>query len=111
MVMIVSVSMIMGMTMIVAMRVPVMMRMPRRGPIIGMGVGMRVRIMARNPEAPTCDPSAECPLKSALGQADGERGKGSGKNLLRYPEVAEGGHGHVAADPGKGVDVEVFHGG
>ena len=77
---------------------------------VGMSVSMSVGVMARDPEPPSCDSATEGPFKAAFGQGDRERGQGPEKDLLGNPEVVEGGDGHVAADPGKGVNVEVRHG-
>ena len=111
-----SVSMIpfvmMAMVVVISMRMAVRMRMvmfmtmimsvPWRGSLVG--------IVARHPEAPTGDSSAQCPFKAAFRKGDGKRGEGLSKDLSGDPEVVKGGHGHVAADAGKGIDVKCFHG-
>lgn len=67
-------------------------------------------IVSRHPEAPTGNPSAHSPFKAAFRKDDWKRGEGLREDLFGDPKVAEGGHGHVAADPGKGIDVKCFHG-
>ena len=96
----VRMRMVMFMTMIMIMIM--IMSVPWRGSLVG--------IVARHPEAPTGDSSAQGPFKAAFRKGDGKRGEGLSKDLSWDPEVVKGGHGHVAADAGKGIDVKCFHG-
>ena len=103
---------LMAMVVVISMRMAVRVRMVMIMTMI-MGVpwrGSLVGIVARHPEAPTGDSSSQCPFKAAFRKGDGKRGEGLSKDLSGYPEVVKGGHGHVAADAGKGIDVKCFHG-
>lgn len=101
---------LMAMVVLISMRMAVRMVMVMT---MIMGVlwrGSLVGIVARHPEAPTGDSSAQGPFKAAFRKGDGKRGEGLSKDLSWDPEVVKGGHGHVAADAGKGIDVKCFHG-
>jgi len=106
----------MGMIMIVVMVMPVFLLM-RMGmsmvvTVMMMVTGIRslVPVMTLDQKAPSGDPSAVGPLEAAGRKRDRQGGKGFEEHFLRNPEVAQGGHGHVAADAGEGVDVEGLHG-
>lgn len=100
MAMVVVISMRMAVRMVMVMTM--IMGVPWRGSLVG--------IVARHPEAPTGDSSAQCPFKAAFRKGNGKRGESLSEDLSGDPEVVKGGHGHVAADAGKGIDVKCFHG-
>jgi hypothetical protein len=101
---------LMAMVVVISMRMAVRMRMvmfmimgvPWRGSLVG--------IVARHPEAPAGDSSAQGPFKAAFRKGDGKRGEGLSEDLSGDPEVVKCGHGHVAANAGKGINVKCFHG-
>jgi hypothetical protein len=67
-------------------------------------------IVSLDPEAPSSDSTSISPLKAAPGEFDRKGGKGILKDILRHIEIPQGCHGHVAADSGKGIDMENSHG-
>jgi hypothetical protein len=67
-------------------------------------------IVSLDPEAPSCDSTSISPLEAAPGELDRKGGKDILKDVLRHTEIPQGSHGHVAADSGKGIDMEDSHG-
>jgi len=60
-------------------------------------------------KAPTRNAVPFAALEAARREVDIQRLQSLLKNLLRDPEIPQGGHGHVAADSGKGIDMKEFH--
>jgi hypothetical protein len=67
-------------------------------------------IVSLDPEAPSSDSTPISPLEAAPGELDRKGGKGILKDVLHHTKIPQGCHGHVAADSGKGIDMEDSHG-
>jgi len=79
--------------------------------VVMIGVCSLLPVMPGNPEAPTCDVPPFPAFKPAGRKIQWKGGKRALENLFRNLEIPQGRNGHVAADSGKGVNVEDFHGG
>ncbi len=103
----------MGVVMIV---LGVVMPMP-----LGMGMFMGVTmmmvpcgisltpLMPRHQKTPSCDATPVSAFKTAGRQSDGKCLEGFLENLLRNSQISECRDRHVAADSGKGIDMENLH--
>ena len=67
-------------------------------------------VVTGHAESPPRDASADSPFKATLRKVDGKRRECLLENSFFDAEVPECGHGHIAADSRKSINVKDFHG-